>query len=195
MGDGGWGMGDGDGDAGNDSVRSGLVVAAPWMLIIPTHVERSNGKSYRDLRVWQTAISLVLEVYRITESFPHAERFGLTSQLRRAAVSVPSNIAEGHARSTRGEYKNSLSSARGVGRGNRSATDVGQRAGPCATRIRRKGFRVLRDRQSNDHESETRPLTELSAAHPPSPIPHPYRFSSQRTFTITQRPRHFASSK
>ena len=107
-------MGDGDGDAGNDSVRSGLVVAAPWMLIIPTHVERSNGKSYRDLRVWQTAISLVLEVYRITESFPHAERFGLTSQLRRAAVSVPSNIAEGHARSTRGEYKNSLSSARGA---------------------------------------------------------------------------------
>ena len=71
------------------------------------------GKSYRDLRVWKTAMSLVLEVYRITESFPQTERFGLTSQLRRAAVSVPSNIAEGHARSTRGEYKNSLSTARG----------------------------------------------------------------------------------
>ena len=76
-------------------------------------VTQSNGKSYRDLRVWNTAIALVLEVYRVTASFPQTERFGLTSQLRRAAVSVPSNIAEGHSRSTRGEYKNSLSIARG----------------------------------------------------------------------------------
>jgi four helix bundle protein len=75
--------------------------------------ERSVGSSYRDLRVWNTAISLVLEVYRITESFPQAERFDLTSQLRRAAISVPSNIAEGHARTTRGEYKTFLSIARG----------------------------------------------------------------------------------
>ncbi len=72
-----------------------------------------SGRSHRDLRVWDKAISLVLEVYRITEAFPRSERFGLTSQLRRAAVSVPSNIAEGHSRSTRGEYKNSLSIARG----------------------------------------------------------------------------------
>ncbi|MFL5486830.1 MAG: four helix bundle protein [Gemmatimonadaceae bacterium] len=75
--------------------------------------DRSSGKSYRDLRVWNTAMALTLEVYRITESFPLRERFGLTSQLRRAAVSVPSNIAEGHARATRGEYKNFLSVARG----------------------------------------------------------------------------------
>jgi four helix bundle protein len=75
--------------------------------------ERRGGANYRDLRVWDTAMSLVLEVYRITDSFPQAERFGLTSQLRRAAVSVPSNIAEGHARTTRGEYKNCLSIARG----------------------------------------------------------------------------------
>ena len=58
-------------------------------------------------------MSLALEVYRITDRFPKAEQFGLTIQLRRAAVSVPSNIAEGHSRSTRGEYKNSLSIARG----------------------------------------------------------------------------------
>ena len=76
-------------------------------------VQSAECSSYRDLRVWKTAIGLVLEVYRITESLPQHERFGLTSQLRRAAVSVPSNIAEGHARSTRGEYKNHLSIARG----------------------------------------------------------------------------------
>jgi four helix bundle protein len=54
-------------------------------------------------------MSLVLEVYRITARFPHAERFGLTNQLRRAAVSVPSNIAEGHGRTTHGKYKHFLS--------------------------------------------------------------------------------------
>jgi four helix bundle protein len=63
--------------------------------------------------VWNTAVELTLEVYRITESLPSSERFGLTSQLRRAAVSVASNIAEGHARSTRGEYRNFVSIARG----------------------------------------------------------------------------------
>jgi four helix bundle protein len=70
-------------------------------------------QSYRDLRVWNTAVELTLEVYRITELFPQSERFGLTAQLRRAAVSVPSNIAEGHARNTRGEYRQFLSIARG----------------------------------------------------------------------------------
>jgi four helix bundle protein len=70
-------------------------------------------QSYRDLRVWKTAVDLTLEVYRITEAFPPSERFGLTSQLRRAAISVASNIAEGHARSTRGEDRNFLSAARG----------------------------------------------------------------------------------
>jgi four helix bundle protein len=74
---------------------------------------RNLGSNYRGLRVWNTAMSLALEVYRITEQFPRAEQFGLTIQLRRAAVSVPSNIAEGHARSTRGEYKSFLSTARG----------------------------------------------------------------------------------
>ena len=68
--------------------------------------------SYRDLTVWNTAVQLTLEIYRITESFPQSERYGLTSQLRRGAVSIASNIAEGHAR-TRAEYRNFLSMARG----------------------------------------------------------------------------------
>ncbi len=55
-------------------------------------------RSFRDLRVWQAAMDLVEHVYRITDSFPKAETYGLTSQIRRAAVSVPSNIAEGNAR-------------------------------------------------------------------------------------------------
>ncbi|MFL5598531.1 MAG: four helix bundle protein [Gemmatimonadaceae bacterium] len=73
-------------------------------------------QTYRDLRVWNTAVELTLEVYRITEAFPRSEQFGLTAQLRRAAVSVASNIAEGHSRSTRGEYRNFLSTARGSAR-------------------------------------------------------------------------------
>jgi len=76
-------------------------------------MDRSLWGSYRNLRVWNRAISLTLEVYRITARFPRTEQFGLTSQLRRAAVSVASSIAEGHARTTRGEYKNFLSIARG----------------------------------------------------------------------------------
>jgi four helix bundle protein len=61
-------------------------------------------KTYRDLRVWQASMDLVAEVYKQTASFPNEERYGLTSQIRRAGVSVPSNIAEGHARSYTGDY-------------------------------------------------------------------------------------------
>lgn len=57
-------------------------------------------RPYRDLKVWQRAHQLVLTIYAETESFPQAERFGLTSQIRRAAVSIPANIAEGCSRGT-----------------------------------------------------------------------------------------------
>src|SRR5215813_8067772 len=70
-------------------------------------------RSYRDLRVWQTAMDLTVSVYDITASFPIHERFGLISQLRRASISIASNIAEGHGRSTRGEYLQHISIARG----------------------------------------------------------------------------------
>ncbi|HYV96660.1 MAG TPA: four helix bundle protein [Gemmatimonadaceae bacterium] len=68
---------------------------------------------YSDLIVWQKSMDLAREIYRVTASFPVTERYGLTSQLRRAAVSVPSNIAEGHGRASTGEYLNQLSVARG----------------------------------------------------------------------------------
>ena len=61
-------------------------------------------KSYRDLIVWQRSIDLVSEIYRLTEQFPQTEIYGLTSQMRRAAVSIPSNIAEGYSRKSKNEY-------------------------------------------------------------------------------------------
>jgi four helix bundle protein len=68
---------------------------------------------YQDLIVWQKAKALAVEVYRVTESLPRNEIYGLTSQLRRAAVSVPSNIAEGQGRLTKGEFAHFLGQARG----------------------------------------------------------------------------------
>jgi four helix bundle protein len=70
-------------------------------------------QSYRDLVIWQKAMELVTEIYRTTQNFPKEELFGLTSQVRRAAVSIPSNIAEGHAKLSRKEYQHSLGHARG----------------------------------------------------------------------------------
>jgi four helix bundle protein len=70
-------------------------------------------KCYRDLIAWQKAMDLVTEVYGCTQAFPKAEVYGLVSQLRRAAVSVPSNIAEGHARQSTGEYRQFLGHALG----------------------------------------------------------------------------------
>src|SRR5687768_8199034 len=86
-------------------------VRSTWGMLNGTIPMPNNG--YRDLKVWQKAIHMITDVYRITESFPADERFGLTAQMRRAAVSVDSNIAEGHGRTTRGEYGNHLSIARG----------------------------------------------------------------------------------
>jgi four helix bundle protein len=70
-------------------------------------------QSYRDLVVWKKSMTLVLDVYRSTQAFPKPETYGLVAQLRRAAVSVPSNIAEGQARLSTAEFKQSLGHARG----------------------------------------------------------------------------------
>ena len=70
-------------------------------------------RSYRDLDVWQCAIQLSVQLYKLTRNFPREEVYGLTSQLRRAGVSVASNIAEGYGRSSKGEYRNFLGVARG----------------------------------------------------------------------------------
>lgn len=70
-------------------------------------------KRYSDLIAWQKAMDLVEEIYKITKAFPKEETYGLTSQLRRAAVSVPSNIAEGHSRTGGREFSHRLSIGHG----------------------------------------------------------------------------------
>lgn len=72
-------------------------------------------KTYRDLVVWQKSMQLVYAVYGLTEYFPKSEMYGLTSQMRRAAVSIPSNIAEGRRRSSRKDFRNFLLNAYGSG--------------------------------------------------------------------------------
>ncbi len=69
--------------------------------------------SFKDLKVWEKAIHLTIEIYKITENFPKEEIYGLTSQMRRSAVSIPSNIAEGRNRGTRKDFCNFLRIALG----------------------------------------------------------------------------------
>ena len=71
------------------------------------------GTCYKDLKAWQKSMELTIEVYRATQGFPNAEMYGLTSQMRRAAVSVPSNIAEGKGKSTDAVFALFLCHARG----------------------------------------------------------------------------------
>jgi four helix bundle protein len=70
-------------------------------------------RSFRELVVWKKSMKLATDIYRLTQGFPREEMYGLVSQLRRAAVSIPSNIAEGHGRSGLGEYRQFLWVARG----------------------------------------------------------------------------------
>lgn len=72
-----------------------------------------RAKNFKDLEVWQLAMTLATTVYHVTGHFPESERFGLTSQMRRAAVSVPSNIAEGHGRKSSASYATFLRIALG----------------------------------------------------------------------------------
>src|SRR5688572_15428035 len=72
-----------------------------------------NTHSFRDLQVWQRAMDMVEDVYKVTKTFPRDERFGLTAQIRRAAVSIPSNIGEGKRRKRHGPLMNHLDIALG----------------------------------------------------------------------------------
>jgi len=71
--------------------------------------------SYKDLIVWQKAVDLVVEIYKLTENFPKSEMYGITSQMRRSAVSMPSNIAEGRRRGSRKDFRQFLIISYGSG--------------------------------------------------------------------------------
>jgi four helix bundle protein len=71
------------------------------------------AQSFRELKVWQRAMELTVAIYRLTQDFPREERYGLTAQIRRSAVSIPSNIAEGQGRLSSGEFRQFLAIARG----------------------------------------------------------------------------------
>jgi four helix bundle protein len=90
-----------------------IVTDGPVMDLSESQRRFEMGQSYRDLIAWQKAMELVTTVYRVTKTFPVEERYALSNQLRRAAVSVPSNIAEGQARFSPREFYRFLSNARG----------------------------------------------------------------------------------
>lgn len=70
-------------------------------------------KSYRDLIVWQKSMTLTVAIYRLARRLPAREQFGFSSQLQRASVSIPANLAEGHSRGSRGDFRRHVSVARG----------------------------------------------------------------------------------
>ena len=76
-------------------------------------IKKNPIQSYRDLRVWQEGMTLAETCYRLTQPFPKAELYGMTSQIRRSAVSIPANIAEGYGRENRGEFIQFLRVAQG----------------------------------------------------------------------------------
>jgi four helix bundle protein len=109
--------------------------------------EKRQIKDYKDLHVWQKAMELAKHVYLLTGRFPSEEKFGLISQMRRAAVSIPSNIAEGQARNTTGEYVQFISHAEGssaeLDTQIRLCLDLGYCVGPDVEDI----FKLLTDVQ------------------------------------------------
>jgi carbamoyl-phosphate synthase large subunit len=81
--------------------------------LIEKTAENGRAKGYKELVVWQRSVRLAKEVYQLTQAWPIEERFGLTSQVRRAAISVPSNLAEGQGRFGPGEFARFVSIAHG----------------------------------------------------------------------------------
>ena len=112
-GEGGWGKGD---------------EGAGWGIVSEPQ-GGSRTERFEDLRVWQEGVALAEAVYTVTGGFPPSEQFGLTSQLRRAAVPIPSNIAEGWGRGSRADYTRFLRVARGSLYEVKTQTVIAQRIG------------------------------------------------------------------
>jgi four helix bundle protein len=80
---------------------------------VPSSSQAAGNKSFRNLKVWQRSIDLATAVYKLTADFPREEIYGLSSQLRRASVSIASNLAEGYGRASKGEFRQFVGMARG----------------------------------------------------------------------------------
>lgn len=98
---------------------------------------------YKDLIVWQRAMELVMAVYALTKEFPLEERYGLSAQMRRAAVSIPSNIAEGSKRAGKKEFRNFLSIALGSGAELETQLDLAERLAFVKKESAQKAFSLL----------------------------------------------------
>jgi len=92
---------------------SGLGIREPGIGKVDTSPEVENPKNYKELDVWRRSLRLTIELYKVTRGFPEDEKFGLVSQIRRAAASIPANIAEGWGRGSTKEYIKFLLIARG----------------------------------------------------------------------------------
>jgi len=100
-----------------------------------TDTRKQKIQSFRDLQIWQKSMELTVAVYRMTQSFPREEMFGLTSQLRRCAISIPSNIAEGQGRSSEREFLHFLSIARGSNCELQTQLEIARRLGLADTQL------------------------------------------------------------
>jgi len=108
-------------------------------------VDRTPVKGFRDLLVWQRAMELLVECYRITNQFPAVEKYSLTQQLRRAVVSVPSNVAEGHGRDHLGDYLRHLSIANGSLMEVETQLEAGLRLGYVSQKELRNVFGLVQE--------------------------------------------------
>ena len=108
-------------------------------------MDGSRVQSFRDLLVWQKSMELTVAVYRITQSFPREEAFGLTSQLRRSSISIPSNIAEGQGRLNTREFRQFLGVARGSNCELQTQLEIARRLGLGDAQL-------LNDAESLSHE-------------------------------------------
>ncbi|MFZ1086951.1 MAG: four helix bundle protein [Terracidiphilus sp.] len=110
-----------------------------------TDTRKQKIQSFRDLQIWRKSMELTVAVYRMTQSFPREEMFGLASQLRRCAISIPSNIAEGQGRSSEREFLHFLSIARGSNCEVQTQLEIARRLGLSDTQL-------LNDAESLSHE-------------------------------------------
>ena len=116
--------------SGTFGVKS-MLLSSPFRVRLSGHSTGAGMRirDFRDLEVWQRSVDLAAEVYKVCRRFPREERYELSAQLRRAAISVSSNIAEGSGRATTKDFLNFLSHARGSLRETESILLVSQRLG------------------------------------------------------------------